>query len=295
VRCEKFVPAGLGIATLLGLGAAFTITAQRVPTPKFEVVSVKACDPRSMPPGARSGPIAISAGGLRMECLTVGSLITMAYVDYGDRGPAAIMITPVEGGPSWIYSEHYTIDARAASPEAPELIRGPMLRAVLEDRFGAKTHLATREVPVYEIRLAGSGFKLQPAPDDSCIPPPPPFSPPPMGPQEKPRCGQSFLKQTGLDITADLRSMTLGDLADWLLLGLDRLVYDKTGIQGKYDFHLEYSVDETMRRFRLADPDAVAEFPPLRAALEKFGLKLVSAKGPGPFLVIDHVEHPSEN
>jgi uncharacterized protein (TIGR03435 family) len=91
--------------------------------------------------------------------------------------------------------------------------------------------------------------------------------------------------------------MTLEEFADWILLGLDRFVFDKTGIKGKYDFHLQYALDETMRRFRLADPgDTVAsEFPPLATALQQFGLKLVPAKGPGQFLVIDHVERPSEN
>ena len=59
--------------------------------------------------------------------------------------------------------------------------------------------------------------------------------------------------------------MTLQDLADWLLLGLDRLVYDKTGIPGKYDFHLEYSVDEngTLIPEKVSNTPSVPELPKL--------------------------------
>jgi bla regulator protein blaR1 len=173
-----------------------------------------------------------------------------------------------------------------------------MLQSILEERFGIKAHYETREIPIYELVTDKAGFRLHPAAKGSCTPRDPAtmgHAPPKLGPGEPPYCGQSYFKQSGLDITVDLRSMTLEEFAGWLLHGTDRLIYDKTGIQDKYDFHLEYSVDETMARFRYAEPGAIAEFPSLANALQKFGLKLVPGKGPGRFLRIDHVERPSEN
>jgi uncharacterized protein (TIGR03435 family) len=288
-------PAGAAIAASLLLGAAISLLgAQEPPAPKFEVVSVKPCDPGTMQPGARSGPSRVSVGRLTMECMTVRSLIMMAHVEFASvhHRFADLELTPLEGGPEWIGSARYTIDARADGPASNDTMRGPMLRALLEDRFQLKTHHETREIPVYELTVAKGGFKLQPAAEGSCTP----------GDQrrtlkagEKPYCGQAFFDRKGLDITADLRSMTLQEFADWILLGMDRLVFDKTGIQGKYDFHLEYAADETMRFYRMAEPGAVAEFPPLTTVLQQFGLKLAPAKGPGQFLVIDHVERPTEN
>jgi uncharacterized protein (TIGR03435 family) len=39
---------------------------------------------------------------------------------------------------------------------------GPMLRALLEDRFKLRVHRETKEVPVYFLRVAKNGPKLEP-------------------------------------------------------------------------------------------------------------------------------------
>jgi uncharacterized protein (TIGR03435 family) len=41
------------------------------------------------------------------------------------------------------------------------MMRGPMLRALLEDRFALKIRRETREMPVYLLTVAKGGFKLQ--------------------------------------------------------------------------------------------------------------------------------------
>ena len=88
------------------------------------------------------------------------------------------------------------------------------------------------------------------------------------------------------------------------LLGmiLDRPVIDKTGITDLFAIHLEFSPDD------FTSPRAVAVAPGAPAAVggpdapgifqaiqEQLGLKLVPAKGPVDFLVIDHIERPTEN
>jgi uncharacterized protein (TIGR03435 family) len=67
----------------------------------------------------------------------------------------------------------------------------------------------------------------------------------------------------------------------------DRQVIDKTGIAGKFDFQIEYSASET------PGPDDAA--PSIFTALGQLGLKLEATKAPREFLVIDHIERPTEN
>jgi uncharacterized protein (TIGR03435 family) len=82
---------------------------------------------------------------------------------------------------------------------------------------------------------------------------------------------------------------------------LDRPVIDKTGITGRFNFRIEFAPDEATPFFRTAggDPSAATPEPTgpsiFTALREQLGLKLESAKGPVEFLVIEHVERPSEN
>jgi uncharacterized protein (TIGR03435 family) len=291
-------PAGAAIAASLVLGAAISVVhAQPAPVPKFDVVSVKPCDARSLPPGYRSGPSTVSAGGLNLECMTLRSLIITAYIDYADgrKHPgAALGRTKMAGAPGWIDTERYSINAKAEEPVSRDIMQGPMLQAVLEDRFHIKTHRETREVPVYEIAVAKSGFKLQPAVEGSCTPRDPADPGRKLEAGQKPYCGQSSFHIHGPNVTTDLRSMTLEDFSDWLMLGSDRPVVDKTGIPGKYDFHLEYAVEPGSIMYR-PPVEGEAEFLPLTTALRQFGLSMTPTKGPGQFLVFDRVERPSEN
>ena len=72
-------------------------------------------------------------------------------------------------------------------------------------------------------------------------------------------------------------------------LGLSgRMVIDKTEITEKFDFHVEYAPDES-------DVSDELTAPSIDSVLGKLGLRLERAKGPREFLVIDHVEKPSEN
>jgi uncharacterized protein (TIGR03435 family) len=79
-----------------------------------------------------------------------------------------------------------------------------------------------------------------------------------------------------------------------------RPVIDKTGLTGRFDYHLEFAPDETMPGFRedgasgatASDPAGLSIFTALQ---QQLGLKLEPAKGYGEFLVIDRVEKPSEN
>jgi uncharacterized protein (TIGR03435 family) len=97
--------------------------------------------------------------------------------------------------------------------------------------------------------------------------------------------------------------LSLDTLSNWLppFTGLDRPLVNKTGIIGRFSFRLDFSADTTLRGVvppggplppDASDPTGPSIFTALQ---EQLGLKLEPAKVPAEFLVIDHVERPSEN
>lgn len=263
--------------------AAQLLNAQ--PPLRFEAVSIHRCDDNF---GGRSGPARSTPGRLKAECATLGGpfpgLIAEAYGLFaGGRRHSPATIPPVEGGPSWINSERYTIAATAAGDPGEGTMIGPMLQAVLEERFHLKLHHETREIPVYALTTGKAGLKLRAAEGPTCTPAP-----------GKP-C-RSGVQLQGRNLVLDLRG-TMAQFADTLSVSLDRPVVDQTGLTATFDFHLEFAIDQTTPQFQgLIDPANPSGGVSIFTAIqEQLGLKLDPARGPGDFLVIDHVERPSEN
>jgi len=279
-------------------------------TPKFVVTSVKpsaACGDG----GGRGGDVGglnWSPGRLSLECSTVMGLVRMAYVRFADGRRQTFSMTappepnePIEGGPSWINSSRYDIDATAEGAPSRETMSGPMMRSLLEDRFQLKIHREIRTIPIYELTVAKGGPKLQAAQPGKCVPfvfgkDPPPL--PSAGPPIIPRCG-SF-RERSANGGADTYGQTMAGLCWQFSSWLDRAVIDKTGVAGAFDIHLELSAADLARDDDApTDPAAPAipadPFGAISAAVQKLGLKLSPAKGPGAFLIIDRVERPSEN
>jgi uncharacterized protein (TIGR03435 family) len=296
--------------------------------PRFEVVSIRPCkveDNRGG--GGKKGggdTIRWGPGRLTEECQTVFNLIRDAYFAYpegkpwrvaalGDAGlndPGKLACTgcggglppvsnrqfrqPMKGSPTWLRSDRYTINAKAAEPESIEMMRGPMMQALLKERLKLKIHRENKEVPVYELTLAEDSSKLRPAKEGSCIPAdrwepkvlPSPDRPMPSGTLGG--CGLPSWSASGLDFNGT----TIANLCVLLSGWVDRDVIDKTGLAGMFDFHFDLPP-------RVAPEDGVSEesarFTALMPALGKLGLKLAPAKGLAQFLVIDHVERPSGN
>jgi uncharacterized protein (TIGR03435 family) len=298
------------------LPARVEVQAPAQATPVFEVASIKLCgsgDAGGKDGGARGGGGPGSQGPspdrLRINCQPLRSLIRSAYVTFahGLRIPPGKM-TPVEGGPGWIDSDRYQIAAKAEGTPGQDMMRGPMLQALLEDRFGLKVHRESREVPAYALTVAKNGAKLQPFQEGSCMMLD--FAKPlVMPPPGTPFCALAMRKRKASSVDWNVKGGTLDDLAQALGVDLDRIVINKTGLAGKFDFHLEFAVDETtagLNALRVG-PGAESAFPQptasdptggpsiFTAIQEQLGLKLESAKGPREFVVIDRVEKPSEN
>src|ERR1043166_5980975 len=71
------------------------------------------------------------------------------------------------GGPEWIDSDRYDIQAKAAG-DAPRADLMVMLQSLLEDRFKLKVHRETREMPIYVMTVAKGGLKMPPSRDGGC-------------------------------------------------------------------------------------------------------------------------------
>ena len=66
----------------------------------------------------------------------------------------------VSGGPNWVNSEYYDIEAKAQHPAGREQIL-QMLQALLSDRFRLKLRKETREIPIYALAGDGKGYGLR--------------------------------------------------------------------------------------------------------------------------------------
>ncbi len=169
----------LAVPIAVGILNAPSIRAQSAPasTPKFDVASVRpGCGGGGQVKGdlkqKGAGAIPASSPGRLSVCgplsQDMGGLIEKAYGRFanGRRNPPWAVV-PVEGGPAWIHSDPYLI---SEGDPSLELMQGPMLQALLEDRFQLKMHRETREVPVYALTIAKGGSKLQPFKEGTCVP-----------------------------------------------------------------------------------------------------------------------------
>jgi len=189
------------------------------------------------------------------------------------------------GGPDWIYSDRYDIEARAeGNPTAEQMMI--MLQSLLEDRLKLKVHSETREVPAYVMTVAKGGPKLTAHTEGSCVDSDSNTPPAQPAPGEKPRdrCGNNLLRGgmwTAAKIDMDGVTRAISRI-------VRRKVIDKTGLRGLFNIRVELPPDP----LNAVDPTAPSIFTVLE---EQLGLKLESSKGYDDVLVIDHIERPSEN
>lgn len=284
-------PILVGITNTPAVRAQSSHPAPSAATPRFEVASIKRCN-EIVAEGGRggggSGTGRSSPGRLDLPCQPVRSFIRVAYIRANFRATGGDNLR-LEGGPAWIDSERYQISAKADGPASLEVMEGPMLQQLLQDRFQLKVHRETRESQIYALTLAKSGLKMKPSTAGGCIPRDPSdtsFLAP--APGEKPYCGEAAFATAADRITFTLAAGTIKDLALNIGGRLNGPVVDQTAIAEKFDFHLEFAREES-------NPSDALGAPSLLTALGQLGLRLERAKGPREFLVIDHVEKSSEN
>src|SRR5690349_10784257 len=118
-----------------------------VNTRRFEVASVKPCELGGNGRGAAGGrggggiPV-IAPGRLNLGCQTARQLINQAYILYAGGKRNNLLANPIaiDGGPDWINTARFEISATTDPNSSQEMMRGPMLQALLEDRFKLAVH-----------------------------------------------------------------------------------------------------------------------------------------------------------
>ena len=137
--------------------------------PAFDVASVKPTPPDERAWGYRFEP----GGRMVISHFPLGGLILVGW---------HILPFQVVGGPTWLYSEPYDIEAKAEGKPDSDQSR-VMLQSLLADRFHLVLHRETRELPVYALVTAKKGARppagLVRAKEGDCTPsedvPPPPL------------------------------------------------------------------------------------------------------------------------
>jgi uncharacterized protein (TIGR03435 family) len=139
--------------------------------PRFEVASVKPCAERAEPlPGDRKGDErGTSPVRLHLTCQTLMSMIQWAYLNFAEARFDPLASVPVSGGPTWINTERFQIDAISDSPQKSGTMNGPMLRALLEDRFHLVVRRDLKETSVYALTVAKGAAPKMRHTTGSCI------------------------------------------------------------------------------------------------------------------------------
>jgi uncharacterized protein (TIGR03435 family) len=217
------------------------ISSAQAQTPVFKSASIKISRPGPGNPYFSHNPA---------DFLSVGNLSLRALI----AGAWPFPVERVIGGPAWIDSDRFDINARAGAPFDLDEV-GPMIQTILEQQFRLKVHTETRQTPVFYLRVTPGGSKL-PA-GTECI--------------DSPDCGQL--------ITANAanwhgQSVTVSDLAEALTRNLNRPVIDQTGIEHKVNVRLTSS----------ANVDLTASLA------RQLGLELREGTAQMEFLIIDHLE-----
>jgi uncharacterized protein (TIGR03435 family) len=215
----------------------------------------------------------------RMQDRTDGRRYTTRYTTLRDLLMMAYGLDrrQIVGGPAWIATDEYDIDAVAADGTPAAGNWDVMLQKLLADRFQLTFHHEQREMPVYALTVAKGGPKLKAA--------------------DTAEAHGSGCTRMGV---CSFQNDPLEHFAHWLQLVLDKPVIDKTGLTGNFDFSLTWTPDESQfgsMGIRVPPPVDNPNAPPglFSAIQEQLGLKLEPQKTSAEVLVIDHVERPSEN
>jgi uncharacterized protein (TIGR03435 family) len=234
-------------------------------SPQFEVAAIKPAKP-----GNGNHNWDDSTDRVSIENYTLRRLISVAF---GLRSELQVI-----GGPKWIDNQAFDIlakineedvlEMRKMDSKARHAERNQMLQSLLTDRFGLKISHGERNLPVYALGLAKSGAKLTLSKDQN---------------SHSSDLSTHNGRVTGSNVTMDEFAHDLGILNEVA----DRIVVNRTGLAGKYDFEMNFTRDHETG----IPPDA--KYPGLFTALkEQLGLELKPAHAPVEVIIVDSASEP---
>jgi uncharacterized protein (TIGR03435 family) len=264
--------------------------------PVFDVASVKQLEstPRvasqaallsaAARQGMSSGLTAEAGGRWLVRAATLRGILQSVY-------PAYSRPDLIVGGPAWVDSLYFEIDARASDRSTPDEIER-MARRLLVDRFKLRVGTTTRPLDVYALTVSRDDKRLGPGmrPPIECDQKPT-FGPDGLPiPSVRPRC-QVMLNREGDVLLLTGRAGHISELITWLQMRVDRPIVDRTGLANEFAIRFE------VPRLLLPEPGGLPTGPSdmITAVREQLGLSMVPRTEPTTVLVIEHVELPTPN
>ena len=256
---------------------------------RFESVSIK---PSVMNTPVYAGSnvhmvrMMVGPAGFSARNVTLRSLIQEAY---------GVQANQVFGGPEWLDTEAFDIDAKTGQPEGTpaDLEKGAavnhqMLQNFLADRAKLALHKASKVLPSYELATVQSGSKLQPSVPAADV------VESNNGRVMGARQMMMNMDQSGVRAIA-AHEVSTDEIAQQLSRQLGVHVANATGLKGSYDFNLHWMDGKTATDGQNEAPSSDVKGPSLFTALqEQLGLKLVPKDRPTDVLIVDSVERPAE-
>jgi uncharacterized protein (TIGR03435 family) len=220
--------------------------------PSFEVASVK----RNT-----------SGSDTRFRPEQTGLSVTYTTLRIAASWAFDVQFFQVLDGPDWADSDRFDIVAKAGGTPSRSDIH-MMLRSLLIDRFKLRTHVESREMPVYALVVdrPGTGTPQLKRSDADCA----------SGPSDS--C--AFSAAWG---SIHARGMPVSALMEPLGGVTGRPILDRTGLTDRFDYDLTWTP-------QALDPGAASFFTAVR---EQLGLKLEATAAPVDVLIIDAAEKPT--
>lgn len=261
---SKVLLAGLGVAAvaaplLVGVLRGQSPSATR---PSFEVASIKV-NTMEGPGSAQWGPQEVD--------LTRAFLLGVISEAY--EIPYSRVSAPRDSTSQGVLRANYDIAAKAAHP-VPKADLLVMLQSLLEERFRMKVHHESKTADVYKLVVAKGGPHLEESTTD--------------GPSSGAMIPGGY----------EVKNSEMWRFCAFLSGRMGRPVIDQTGLAGFYNFSLRL---DTLEGLSSSDPDFKIKFSDWSSSSifsdiqKQLGLQLVSGKAAVDYLVIDHVERPSQN
>jgi uncharacterized protein (TIGR03435 family) len=213
---------------------------------------------------------------------------------------------PIRRLPKWAITDKFDIIARAESQKPTKDEMRLMLQSLLEDRFKLKVRREKQQMPVFGLYLmkpGKTGPQLKPHdPISSCS------APLPVPTNEitvatmvglwPPNCGDgSEIRSSKYRLREGGRDVTMSAIADWLTGSgeSDRPILDQTGLNGTFDFILEFDPESLGREgvSNVPHDDSGPTF--INAMKDQLGLQVKKQEGAISIFVVDNVEYPSAN
>src|SRR5215467_3731486 len=254
----------IAISMLFGVGRTSVSQAQSkadhvtAGTPSYHVVSIRRT--QSIEAAVRE---LVTFDQFSATNVTLQKLIQGAYGIQQDQ---------VSGGPEWLTTEKYDIEAMVDKTTSEQLkklnesqrleVPGRMMRALLADQFKLRLHRESRNLSVYALIVAKNGVKFQATTMQQ------------QTADSNGGAGRIFVGPSQFSG----QGVPLALFAGFLGQQLGRTVLDRTGLAGNYDLALQWQANEDLAP----------------AIQEQLGLELVAQEAPMEVLVLDHAERPNK-